>query len=334
MGAEVEVFSLTPDNASPLIETRRFVKHSNPVYDKLFPYTGLIESVNGFTPDIIYFRYSLPNATFKVLQKIYPSVIEVNSDDKEEYKKMFTARGGLKNFLLWQINSLLRGSFLKRADGLVSVTNELSRKKAFTRYNSNIAVIPNSFTLTDKILKKKSTGEELVKLFFIGSPGLKWHGIDKLLKFAEKYKEIEIHIVGLKGENRKNVCFHGYLPLEKYLKILADCHICVGTLSLHKKQMNEACTLKVREYLSYGFPVVLGYKDTAFLKDKPDWILEVPNNETSFNDPYVLESIYKFCLEYKNYTVSMEDVKPYISSEIIESKRLDFMKKVINRASG
>lgn len=89
LGARVEIFSLTPDNSPALIETVRFVKRSNPFADKLFPYPELVRKVKEFDPDILYFRYSLPNATFRVLQKLFPSVIEINTDDKEEYKNCF-----------------------------------------------------------------------------------------------------------------------------------------------------------------------------------------------------------------------------------------------------
>lgn len=45
---------------------------------------------------------------------------------------------------------------------------------------------------------------------------------------------------------------------------MRNCQVCIGTLALHRKNMTEASPLKTREYLAHGFPVIIGYKDTAF----------------------------------------------------------------------
>ncbi len=330
-GSLVEIFSLTPDNAPALIETVRFVKRSNPLTDKLFPYSELVEKVKEFNPDILYFRYSLPNATFKILQKNYPSVIEINTDDKEEYKKLYYERGGIKNFLLWQMNNIQRSGFLSRAEGLITVTRELSKRKSFTCCNNNISVIPNSTPMNGESIKCRGIKESPVKLFFIGSPGLKWHGTEKLQILAEKYpKEIEVHIVGIEGRNKENIFWYGYLQENEYLEILKNCNICVGTLALYEKGLDEACPLKVREYMNYGFPVILGYKDTAFLKDTPEWVLEIANNKDSFNNASNLVKIYNFCIKYRNYIVPKEEAASYIDSSVIEVKRLKILEEICN----
>ena len=330
LGHEVEIFSLTPDNAEPLIATTRHVKRSNPFLDKFIPYRKFIADVDLFNPDIVYFRYSLPNATFKRLQRKYPSVIEINTDDRTEYKRLFIERRGLKNLFLWLLNSLLRTGFLKRTDGLVAVTKELSEKPAFRKLNSNIRVVPNSVSLDASPLKKNDDSNGPVKLFFIGSPGLRWHGTDKLEQLADLFKnELEIHIVGGNGKSKKNLFWYGYLSEEEYLKILSRCHICIGTLSLYRKGLNEACPLKVREYLKYGFPIILGYRDTVFLKERPLWVLELPNTNAPFSTPGTADKFLTFCRNYRQFVVPREEVRPFIDSTIIEEKRLGFFKKVI-----
>jgi hypothetical protein len=53
--------------------------------------------------------------------------------------------------------------------------------------------------------------------------------------------------------------------------------IAIGTLGLYRKKMDEACPLKVREYLAFGLPVLAGYEDT----DVPagaDYFLRLPND--------------------------------------------------------
>ena len=60
--------------------------------------------------------------------------------------------------------------------------------------------------------------------------------------------------------------------------------VAIGTLSLHTKQMEEACPLKVREYLAWGLPVIIGYKDTEFPAPDTAFLLQLPNNPTNVHD--------------------------------------------------
>ena len=72
-----------------------------------------------------------------------------------------------------------------------------------------------------------------------------------------------------------NVTFHGILTSDDYKKILSESDVAIGSLSLHINNMNEACTLKVREYLAFGIPTIIGYKDSDFPGSVP-FLLELP----------------------------------------------------------
>lgn len=166
--------------------------------------------------------------------------------------------------------------------------------------------------------------------FLYRFPGLQWHGLDILSGLADILKdEIEIHVVGVDGADRDNIFYYGYLDENEYLKIMSRCHICVGTLALYRKELSEACPLKVREYLKYGFPVILGYRDTAFLDSKPPWVLEIPNIGNILDDPEVVKDISDFCRAYRDFIVPRKEAESYISSSVIESRRLEFMKETI-----
>jgi hypothetical protein len=67
---------------------------------------------------------------------------------------------------------------------------------------------------------------------------------------------------------------------REYEPLIAGCTAGIGTLALHRKGMDEACPLKVREYLAYGLPVILGCADADIPKDA-DYALHIPNTENN-----------------------------------------------------
>lgn len=87
--------------------------------------------------------------------------------------------------------------------------------------------------------------------------------------------------------------------------------------------MQEGCPLKVREYLAYGFPTILGYRDSAFLTNFPSWITFI---DTSKKIDYL--KLEKFIEENRNVTISQEDII-HISTEYMEKKRCDFFSDIV-----
>ena len=200
----------------------------------------------------------------------------------------------------------------------------------YSSFNKPTICIPNGIDI-DKVPILKTTGNNnnIIKFFFIGTPGLPWHGVDLIEKIAEKLPEYEFHIVGLNGKSRlKNVFYYGFMSYNEYVKILKECHICIGTLALHRKNSKEASPLKVREYLAHGFPTIIGYKDTAFLEQKPDFILEIDLSDENVSDE-VIYKIKEFALKNKNRVVNHEEVRNFIDINVLEQKKVEFIKKLI-----
>lgn len=330
MGESVEVFCISPDLEPSILECHRFQRSSNLIGEKTGVNLPLIQAVARFDPDIIYFRYSPATRTFRWLQESYPSVVEINTDDTVEYRTQFISKPDLKSLMNWCWNQISRGGFLRSASGLVCVTRELSEVSAFARLNRRREVIHNSTTIAQPPLKRTDLPSHPLSLFCIGSPGLNWHGTDQLAELAGIAGDaVDIHIVGETGEDRDNLHWYGYLSEEEYLPIMERCHICVGTLGLHRKGLSEGCPLKTREYVKHGFPIVLGYKDTAFLNETPEWVLELPNRAGLFRDCNVVERLLRFAEEYADYVVPREDGERFFSPALLEGKRLGFMREIV-----
>ena len=65
--------------------------------------------------------------------------------------------------------------------------------------------------------------------------------------------------------------------------MLASADVGIGTLGLHRKSMDEASPLKVREYLAVGLPVLYGYRDPD-ADDLQPFVLKVANTPTNVVD--------------------------------------------------
>jgi len=107
------------------------------------------------------------------------------------------------------------------------------------------------------------------QMLFVASRFVEWHGLDLLIDAVRSSRaEFRINIVGkLTAEQRAYLAedtrfiVHGTLPIAEVEALAARCTIGLGSFALHRKDMYQACTLKVREYLLAGLPVFAGHAD-------------------------------------------------------------------------
>ena len=166
---------------------------------------------------------------------------------------------------------------------------------------------------------------------------MSWHGVDKLLPLAERYSDLQIHIVGyrradLQGKIPENVHLYGYLDHEDVKKVLAGVDVVFGTLALYRKKMEEASSLKIREALAYGIPVILAYHDTDLTDIDSDLFLFLPNTETNVLDH--AEAIHDFAFRVRGMRVERDLVAARISQQHKEEARLKFFEEVLGSTGG
>src|SRR5207249_2857500 len=121
-----------------------------------------------------------------------------------------------------------------------------------------------------------------------------------------------------------NVHVHGVLDRAQLHRLLAQVDVGVGTLALHRKGLEEASALKVREYLALGLPVVLGNADTDF-PDGADFLLRVPNAQGGLVG--AAEQLEAFARRWRGVAVGRTDICR-LDAVAKEAARLDFMLEV------
>jgi hypothetical protein len=307
---------------------------------------ALISDITGFKPDIVYLRYEPYKGYFREL-KAWPVILEVNSDEVSEYLAIaWEALFRAKNRTFFEFARHVRSAVRKLyaaiyskvtrkmiegiCSGFVFPTEELARKWMLDKAAPQV-VIPNSIDLG---IGRPGTDipREGLRLVFMGTPGAAlWHGIDTLLKLASKLPpDISVDIIGQEGANRRGVKYHGYLSASEYGEILGNATVGIGTLALYRNKMDEACPLKTREYLASGLPIIIGYKDSAFGAELPQWVLQVPNTDSWPDDPMWVERVVDFVRRMVGRRVRSEECAKYIDAGLLERRRLDFMSRVVS----
>ena len=270
--------------------------------------------------DLVYMRYRLYSPFFKAALGGAPQVVEINSDDRGEYR-----RGASK--LLAGYNRLFRSRFLGGADAFVCVSRELARMVA--PFGKPSAVIANGVD-TALFPFAPQSGTVRPSLVFIGSKGQPWHGVGKIEGLARRMPDFDFHIVGTEGTDGANLFYHGFMPPERNREFIPRHDVGIGTLSLYENGMEEASPLKTRQYLAQGLPILYAYEDTDLPPDAP-FALRLPNTPGNTEaaaariEAFVRRAYHDAALrrEARAFAEAVLDVR------VKERRRLDFFAEVL-----
>lgn len=334
-GHKVKVYSLRSKNDKALLEEGIVLSkfENKNLLKKLFQqYTNvkkLDECLNLFSPTIIYTRHmKYYPSMVNVLKKHAPYIVELNTNDVEEYK--------LRKRIVYYYNLLTRKYFLNQAAGFVSVSNEIINDINFSKFNKSSIVIGNGYKFQNIENKKIYSADKPLSFVFIGTPNQEWHGIDKIIYLAKKFPKYLFHIIGptiqdirdIDNEISSNIKIYGYCNNLIIEKIILESHIGISTLALHRKKMNEASSLKSRQYLANGLPIIIGYEDTDLPKNC-EFILNIGNYENNIVDN--IDKIEQFSINIKKFTQKyiIKESKLYLDQENKENKRLNFFEFIL-----
>ncbi len=325
-GHEVTLFSLTPAEI-PFPGERQFVfdPAGGLLKREIRRASGLrrlLAAVREYKPDIIYFRFGLYSYPLHEIHRIAPVVVDTNSNDVDEYRK--------KGAFFYWMNRITRNFIFGPASGVVSPSHELV-DILVPRHDKPVCVVANGVDLTHVEILPAPKHEHPV-LTLVGTPGMTWHGVDKLIGFAKKYPKITVNIVGygakdVDGDVPPNVKLHGFLNHAQVRDVLAETDVACGTLAFHRNKMHEASALKVREALTFGIPVLIAFRDTDLNDVQVDTILRIPNTEDNLVTH--AEQVHDFAYAMLGRRVDLNVVGPYLDQRKKEQKRLAFFEQVL-----
>ena len=322
-GHNVKIYAITPNKRNDKLEdyiqqysnNLKFMNSSLKTYiNKILSIKKVEKDLNIFSPDIVYIRQPIWYPGIDKFLLKFNSIMELNTNDLNEIK------------LLPKIKQYIylygREKIINSVKGFVSVSYEI--EKLYKKYNKPIITIANGYDIS-QIPKFEKNMNKRKQIIFVGSPNQEWHGVEKIIYLAKMLKEFDFHIVGPilnLPEKIDNIKLHGYLSKKELFELYKKMDVGIGTLSLYKNNMQEASPLKVREYIAFRLPVILGYKDTDL--EGKGYVLNIGNYENNVIDN--IDKIRKFInISDKLY----EKISPeIISYENKEKKRLEFFKSV------
>ena len=133
-----------------------------------------------------------------------------------------------------------------------------------------------------------------IKKFVIVANLAPWHGIDKIIIALSKVNyRFVLNIIGDGVEfinlikiaeelkMKSKIKFHGSLPLNKYVPILYESDLGIGSMSWDLVGVKKSSTLKLREYACCGIPVLYSGFDIDF--ENTDFNYKISNSQGSID---------------------------------------------------
>lgn len=218
----------------------------------------------------VLLRYIAADPFFALLLFIRGKYICTVHHTKEKIeilnKFSFSLQRIVKLFVELVFGSISR-SFSKH---LIVKTKEIGEhqvNRSLWKKKSDYIIYPNAGRRNEMVEDLRS---ETPSFLFVASIlSQPWQGVDVMLDLFKDYEgKYTLHVVGTAPESLKKeilsnpkVQYHGLLNMREIRKLSYTCDVGLSCFALHRKNLKEACALKVRDYLSFGLPVYLTYQD-------------------------------------------------------------------------
>jgi len=286
--------------------------------DLLLQSRRLVERVTAWQPELVYLRFYHYYPGYEAIPARFTTIAEMNTLDINELHSR-------KKWLLYGYHVLTRRRMLKDIAGFVCMTHEIAGSLA--DFHGKTLVLPNGINLSayETLPPAHNIHPQLV---FLAGVKAEWFGLDKILLIAQHFPAWTFHIIGYDPNEipdaPANLQVHGTLNQTDYIRYLRQSDAAIGTLAFFRKNMQEACPLKVMEYLAYGLPTIIAFKHTDFPNPVP-FLLQIPNREDGV--PSSLDEIQRFVESWMGRRVDKAAIA-HLDSDIKEQKRLAFFEEI------
>lgn len=266
----------------------------------LFDYTDVLNLCIATGFDVIYVRYThFSNPAFiAFLSQLKENRIKVileipNYPYDSEYSKLNLFS---KTKLL--IDRVYRNRLVKFVDRVATMSDDpLIFGIPATKINNGVS----QKYLLDSDVNTKS----LAKIRFVAAANIaSWHGYDRFIislsEMPKRYFDlVEFHLIGV-GDELENlkklarrlnltsiIYFHGEQDINFLCKTYCSSHIGVDSLGRHRSNNSLNDSIKSKEYLSCGLPVIMSHVDNL-ISDK-NFVYKVPSNDSPFDIGDIVE---------------------------------------------
>lgn len=283
-------------------------------------------------PDFIYIRKEIFDQGvidfFSFIKKKFPTckiLIEIPTYpyDGELFSKKI-------NLSLYLKDRSTRKKFKDYVEKIVTYSDDL------TIFGINTIIIQNGVDVSNFpviIPRKKDEEIHLLAVAALQS----YHGYERIIEGIRQYyinggkRTIKFYIVGQGDAQAKlkdmvnnydladNVIFFGTKTGDELTEIFNQADIGMGSFGFYKIGLDKASSLKTREYLARGLPVVSGCRQDIFEIAPCDYHLEFSNDNSPVDIQKIIEFYDKLFTKYQKMDV-FSKIREYAEENVIMEK--------------
>lgn len=185
----------------------------------------------------------------------------------------------------------------------------------------------------DSIRRKACSSDtnETINLIAVSS-FINYHGYERLLTGLGEYykgnKEVEVrdvvlHMVGDGSEMdyykqivadyhiEDKVVFYGFQSGDALDAIYDKADIAVGSLGIYKIGLETVSSIKTKEYISRGLPIVAGFYEIGLFDENTEFFLNVGNNESNVDISTIIDWYDKILDKYGDKEKLVDTIRQY-----------------------
>ncbi len=187
---------------------------------------------------------------------------------KTQFHSTDYSKPRFNNILLERVYQFLYWFAVTNADFVTVVSTRMADNAKRISTRTPIYLLPNSpdFTAIPKISHDKKLKNSLVLIVGRWGNQVDTERIaDCMRELALENNKIKLHIIGhvdtryrkaLEKGNASSYIFHGALPYESALSIMATCSVGITAYKETESYVHYADSIKIREYAAAGLPIV------------------------------------------------------------------------------
>lgn len=290
-------------------------------------YCWLYVLKNGRKYDFVLFRHLTFDPFVLLLGWFVNNRITIHHAKEIEELKLI--KKGWQGFCAATLEQLTGKVSANQVRGVIGVTPEIADYVCEVhKVNKPKFFYPNGIDVDSVEMLSDNRNEDINAAFICGTFS-SWHGLEELIDSTSDYSgkgKVNIHLIGKLSQKQRQlinklqssslhyVC-HGFLEPKDYRTILNKCDFGIGSISLYKKGLTEAVTLKVREYLAMGLPVIASHKDAALPDDHPYYFKAKTDD------------IFEYAIKIKKENFTREEVREKSRKYIAKNYWLYLLKK-------
>jgi glycosyltransferase involved in cell wall biosynthesis len=226
--------------------------------------------------DVVIFRYSLADPFLLLHHRMFKNIYTIHHTLEEQEISLYKGWVGAIKSIVEYLNGKV---VLRRVKGVIGVTREIVAYEKQRKLGRPVQGFcwPNGIDMDEVSIA--NDGREGIPKFMMTSSKFSdsWNGLDLIVNYLKKFAvEFEFFIIGNVPDEHLSLIgddprFHvlGLVDSNVIRSIAEKCDFGFGSFALERKGMREACTLKVREYLALGIPVLSGHVDSGLPSEFP-----------------------------------------------------------------